>query len=219
MQPSQYNHDYGPATTSSHVPSSSGPQNGVWDGSANTPHLPNLGSDLPGHFKPQDATAWSLWSDCFDFDPGYYTHETLATVVPVQGSEVETHASGFGFSMENFSDESPFNTATPKDSELNFEFPRGDFSQQEAAGIEEYATVIKEEGVREASKSPIHWDNYAGVSRHLASDSPLKSEEDNEISQKRWEPMSQASGIVASRPVGTLIRNEKTYLGQPINVL
>lgn len=223
-QPSQHNHDYEPATTSSYIPSSWGFQNDVFNGSANTPHLPNLDSDLPGHFNPQDAAEWPLWTDWFDFGPEYHTHETLTAVVPVQGSEVETHASGFGFSMENFTNGSPFNTATPRESELNFEFPCDALSQQEFAVMGEYgeygeyATVIKKEGVHEASKSPSPWDDYARMPQHLASDSPLESEEGDKISQKRWQSMSQASGIVASEPVGKVVRNEKTYFGQPIHV-
>src|SRR5271163_3570029 len=70
-QPFGYNHDYGTATTSSYIPSSWGAQNGVFDGSANTLHQPNVDTDLPGHFEPQYAAELPLWSDWPDFGPGY----------------------------------------------------------------------------------------------------------------------------------------------------
>jgi hypothetical protein len=219
-QPFRYNHDYGTATTSSYIPSSWGAQNGVFDGSVNTLHQPNLDIDLPGHFEQQYAAELPLWSDLPDFGLGYPTHETLSAVIPVQSGEVETRAQGFGFGMENFTDGSPFNTVTQTDSELNIEFLLDGISQEEVAVMEEFnATVFKKEYVHETSKSPSLRDDYATIPPQLAGDSPPKLEDGDKISQERWEPMSQASGIAASEPVGTVDHNEKTSLGQPINVL
>jgi hypothetical protein len=219
-QPFGYNHDYATATTSSYIPSSWGAQGGVFDGSVNTLHQPNLYTDLPGHFEPQNAAELPSWSDWPDIGPGCPTYETLSAVIPVQSSEVETHAPGFGFSRENFMDGSSINTVTQTTSELNTEFLLDGTSQEEVAVVEDFnTTVIKKEYVHEASESPSLWDDYARAPLQLASDSPLNSEEGDKLSQKRWEPMSQASENVAAEAVGTVVRNEKTYLGQPINVL
>jgi hypothetical protein len=186
----------------------------------NTLHQHDLYTDFPRHFGPQNAAELPSWSDWPDFGPGSPTYETFSAVIPVQSSEVETHAPVFGFSMENFTDGSYFNTVTQTNSELNTEFLLDGFNQEEFAVAEDFnATVIKKEHVHEASKSASLWDDYAGVPLQLASDSPLKSEEGDTPSLKRWEPMSQGPGIVAAEAVGTVVRNEKTYLGQPIDVL
>ena len=219
-QPFGYNDDYATATTSSYIPSSWGAQNGASDGSVNTLHQPNLYTDLPGHFEPQNAAELPSWSDRLDFGPGCLTHETLSAVIPVESSEMETHALGFGFSMENFVDGSSFNTVTQTKSERNTDFFPDGISQEEVAVVQDFnTTVIQREYVHEASESPSLWDDYARVPLQLASDSPPKSEEGDELSQKRWEPLSQASEIVAEEAVGTVVCNEKTCLGQPINVL
>ena len=178
IQPSEYKHDYGTATTSSCIPSSWGAQNGILDGSVNTLHQPNLDTDLPGHFEPQYAAELPLWSDWLDFGPGYTTLETLNEVIPVQSSEVETHAQEFGISMESFTDGDSFNIVTQTDSELNIECLLGGISQEEVAVMEEFnATVIKEEYVHEASKSPSLWDACASIPLQFAGESPLNTEE------------------------------------------
>ena len=38
------------------------------------------------------------------------------------------------------------------------------------------------------------------------------------LSEEIGEPMSQSSGIITSEPIGQVVRNENTYLGQPIDV-
>ena len=218
-QPFGYNHDYGPATTSSYIPSSRGVQNGVFSGSANTLHRSHLDTELPGHFEAEHSAGLSYFSRLADFSPGYPTHETLSGVVPTQSSEVETYAPEFGNGINSFTDEDLFDYVTQTDSVPNIEFLLDDSNQEEVAVMEEpNAMLMKMEDVHEASKSPSLWDDYASTPLEFAGDSPLNSEEGDKIFQKRRELMSQSSGIVTSEPIGKAVSNQRTYIGQPIHV-
>ena len=204
-QPFGYNHEYGSATESSYILSSGGAQNGVFSGSGNTLYQPSLDTDLPGHFEPQYTPGLPFLSDLPDFGPGYPT--------------CETYAPEFGNSIESFTDESPFNIVAQADSNLNIGYLVNGISQEEVSAIEEYnATAIKNKQVPEASKPPSLWDDYASIPLQFAADCTPNLEEVDKMSQEIGEPMSQSSGIVTLEPIGKVVGNEKTYLGQSINV-
>lgn len=225
-----YNHDYGSATNSSYILSPREAQNSFFSGSGNslyqptlyqptlyqpTLYQPNVDTDLSGYLEPQYSFGLPPLSDLPDFGPGYPACETLSGVIPVQSSEVETYAPEFGNSIGGFTDESPFSIVTQTDSNLNI----GYLSQEEFSVTEEpNATAIKEEYASQASNSTSLWDGYASIPLQLAGDYPPNSEKGDNVSQEIGEPMSQSSGIVTSEPIGQIVRNEKTYLGQPINV-
>jgi hypothetical protein len=219
IQPFGQNHDYETATTSSYIPSSWGAQNGVFDGLENISHQPNLDTDLSGYFEPYCAAELPSWSNLPDFDPGYPTRETLSEDIPIQSSELETHAPGFGISMEGFTDGRPFNIVTQTDSELNIGWLLDGVSQEAVAVVEEpNAKIITKDYVHKASKLSNHCDTYASIPLQFPGDSPLNLEGDK-ISQNRREPISHASGISASESVGTVVHSEQNYSGQSIGVL
>ena len=214
-----YNHGYDSATNSSYISSSREAQNGLFNGSGNTLYLPNVDAALPGYFQPQSSSDLPLLSDLSDFSPGYPACETLSGVISVQSREVETYAPEFGNSLESFTNESPFNVVTQTDSNLNIGYLFNGISQEDFSVIEEpNTTTIKDKHASEASKAPSLWDDYAGMPLQSAGGYPPNSEEGDNVSQETREPMGQCSGIVTSEPIGQIVANENTYLGQPINV-
>ena len=218
-QPFGYNRGDSSTAESSYILSSREAQNSVFSGPSNTLHQLDVDADLPGHFEPQYPSELPLLSDLPDFGPRYPTCETLSRVVSVQSSEVETYAPESGNSIESFTDESPFNIVTQTDSSLEIGYLFNGHSQEEISVIEEpNATAIKKKHAPEASNPPSLWDGYATIPLQFAGDCPPNWEEGDKMSQEIEEPMSQSSGIVTSEPIGEVFCNEKTYLGQSINV-
>jgi hypothetical protein len=218
--PLELNHDCGTPTTCSYIPSSWGARNGLLDEPVNTPHQPNLNTDLAGHIGPYCSVEPLSWSDVLDFGPSYPKSETFSQVIPVQSSEEETHASGVKSSMDYFADGSLFNVITETDSELNNGWFFDGISQEEVVAIEESnAKVIMKGHVHEPSKLPNPCIDDASTPLQFADNSLLNSEGDK-IFQKRWEPVSQASGTFASESAGIVVHNEGSFQpGQSIDVL
>lgn len=217
-QPFGYSHDYGSATKSSCILSPRGAQNGVFSGSGNTLYQPNLDTDLPGYFEPQYSPGLPLLSGLPDFGPGYPICETLGGVISGQSSLVETYAPESGNSIESFTDESPFNIVTQTDSNLNTGYFFNGVSQEVSVIEASNATAIKKKHVQEASEPPSFWDDYASIPLQFADDCSPNSKEGDKMPLEIGGPMSQSSGIVTSEPIGEVVHNEKTYLGQPTNV-
>lgn len=120
--------------------------------------------------------------------------------------------------MEYLTDGGPFNRTTLQKSALDFEFPCDFYNQQEAMVMQEYVTVVENEDSREDSMLLGLLDNHAGMPQQIASESPLKLEGDK-IFGNKGEPIIQAPGNVAPKPIGQVVRNETSYSGQSINVL
>ena len=219
IQPFGYNDDYGSATKSGCIPSSWGAQNGVFSGCGNTLYQPNLDTDLSGYFEPQYSPGLPLLSGLPDFGPGYPPSETLSGGISVQSSVVETYAPPSGNNIEGFTEENPFNIVTQVDSNPSIGYHLNSISQEELSVIEEpNATAIKKKHVQEASAPPSLWDDYASIPLQFADDCPPNSKEGDKMSLEIGEPMSQSCGIDTSEPIGEVVHNEKTYLGQPTNV-
>lgn len=217
-QPFGYSHDYGIAAEPSYI-SSWEAQDSVISGSSNTLYQPDIDTNLPGHFEPQYSSGLPLLSDLPGFGPGYPAYEPLSGVIPVQSSEVETYAPEPGNSIKSFTNESPFDIVTPTDSNLEIGHLFNGISQEEISVIEEpNATATKKKHAPEASNPPSLWDGYASIPLEFAGDCPPNSEEGDKVSHKIGEPMSQSSSVVISEAIGEVVCNEKTYLGQPINV-
>jgi hypothetical protein len=204
-QPFENNPDFEPAIPPSYIYSSLEAQNGISEGSIGALRQSNLDADLPGYFEAEDAAELFSLSDWPAFGPECPGYETLSAAIPIQSSQVERWTSGSGFSIENFTDASPFNTTTQTDSELNVKFLLDDKILQETATVEESnATLIKKDYVR---------DDYSSVHTQFASDCP-----GDEISQLGWESTSQTSGISAAEAVDKVVQNEMTDLGQSMGV-
>ncbi|KAK5057892.1 hypothetical protein LTR84_011893 [Exophiala bonariae] len=206
IQPYGFNHDLGDTATSTYAPPMWKAQSDILHESAFAPYLADFDFDLP-----QNVVEMPLYSDWADLDPGYPTHDSSATPVLVQSSQLEAPAPELGLSMENFTNGHPVQRTTLQDWELNFQFLGDDWSQQEATVTEDYATVIKNEG----SVSGNCWENSASMPQQIASDYPPKVEGD-EIFGKARELTSQAPGFIAPKPVSPVARHESTYSGQSI---
>ena len=218
MQPFGYNHDDGSTTKSSYIRSSWEAQNSDFSGSCDTLYQPDVDTDLLGHFEPQYSSGLPLLSDLLGFSPGYPTYETFSGVISAQSSEVETYAPESGNSIEGFTDESPFKIVTQTDPNLDIGCLFNGISQEEISVIEKpSAAAIKKNHAHEASNPPSLWDGYASIPLQVAGDCPPNSEGDK-MSQEMGEPMSQSSGLVTLERISEVVCNEKTYLGQPINV-
>ena len=215
----EYDHGNGSAAQSSSVLSSRQAQEGFFNGSGNALYQPNVDTNVPGYFGPQYSSGLPLLSDLPEFGPGYPAYETLSGFMSIPSTGVETYAPEFGNRIESFTDESPFSIITQTDSDLGIEYPFNSISQGEYSVIEEpNTTATKEKHASEASNPTTLWDGYTSMPLQLAGDYPSKLEKGDNVSQEIEEPISQSSGIVTSEPIGQIVRNEKTYLGQPINV-
>lgn len=168
----RYNHDYITPTSSGPIPSPLGAEDDIFAGLENVPDQNNLCTNSSGHFEPQ-----------------------CAADLPYFGSNTP----GSGISMEGFPDGRPFNIVNQLDSEPNIPYLL-DSTRQEAVTAQEESNIIKKGNLQEDSVSPGLCDNYASVPLQFNGDSPLDLDGD-EKSQKRWEPMNQASEISASESV------------------
>lgn len=217
-RPIGHNNSYGPPTTPSYIPSPWGAQNDSFDGSGNTLHQNSLYTDLSGHFEPSRATQFPSWSNLLDFGPGYPIREPLDEAIPLQSDEVEMPDTRSWISMEGLTDARLSNISTQTDTELGIGWHLDDISQEAAAVIEEPdAQMVTNKYVHEVSKLPTLCETYIRSPLQFTSDSSLNLEGD-EISQKRWGRMVQASGFFASESVGTVVHDEQPCLGQSISV-